>query len=33
MGWYFLQENISLLQITGLALVIFAVWLLMKNKA
>jgi drug/metabolite transporter (DMT)-like permease len=33
MGWYFLQENITLLQITGLVLVIFAVWLLMKNKA
>jgi len=33
MGWYFLQENITLLQIIGLVLVIFAVWLLMKNKA
>jgi len=32
MGWYFLQEKISLLQIIGLILVIFAVWLLMKNK-
>jgi drug/metabolite transporter (DMT)-like permease len=33
MGWYFLEENITLLQITGLVLVTFAVWLLMKNKA
>jgi len=32
MGWYFLQEKISLLQMIGLVLVIFAVWLLMKNK-
>ena len=32
MGWYFLQEKISLLQMSGLVLVIFAVWLLMKNK-
>lgn len=32
MGWYFLQENISLFQICGLVLVIISVWLLMKNK-
>lgn len=32
MGWYFLQENISLFQICGLVLVIISVWLLMKNN-
>ena len=32
MGWYFLQEKISLFQICGLVLVIISVWLLMKNK-
>lgn len=32
MGWYFLQELISVHQIIGMFLVIFAVWLLMHNK-
>ena len=33
MGWYFLQEAITLNQVMGMLLVIFAIWLLMRDKA
>jgi drug/metabolite transporter (DMT)-like permease len=32
MGWYFLDENMSLMQIFGMVMVIAAMWLLVRNR-
>ena len=32
MGWYFLDETMSLMQIFGMALVVAAMWLLVRNR-
>ena len=32
MGWYFLDETMSLMQIFGMALVVVAMWLLVRNR-